>query len=74
MALDGGEWLALCPSCFASRDRTLGTHWIGGWVDPEPVSMQWHFPYLNCIRSFHCSFFYQGETLPGNIMIYETMK
>jgi hypothetical protein len=33
-ALDGGEWLALSPGPFPPRERTLGTHWIGGWVGP----------------------------------------
>jgi hypothetical protein len=28
-ALAGGEWSASRPCRF-----TLGTHWIGGWVDP----------------------------------------
>jgi hypothetical protein len=31
-ALNGGEWLA---SHFTPRERTLGTHWTGGWVDPR---------------------------------------
>jgi hypothetical protein len=34
-ALDGGEWSASHPSCFTLRERALGTHWIGGWVDPQ---------------------------------------
>jgi hypothetical protein len=29
-ALVGGEWSASRPGHFA-----LGTHWIGGWVDPR---------------------------------------
>lgn len=30
--LDGGELSVLRPLRFASRERTLGTHWIGSWV------------------------------------------
>jgi hypothetical protein len=30
--LDGGEWSTSHHTCFTSRERTLGTHWIGGWV------------------------------------------
>jgi hypothetical protein len=33
-ALVGGEWSALRPSRFTPGERTFGTHWIGGWVDP----------------------------------------
>jgi hypothetical protein len=33
-ALIGGEWSALCPRRFISRERALSTHWIGGWVVP----------------------------------------
>jgi len=32
---DGCEWSVLHPGRFASGDRTLGTHWIGGWVSPR---------------------------------------
>jgi hypothetical protein len=28
-ALNGCEWLALCPSSFTSREGDPGTHWIG---------------------------------------------
>jgi hypothetical protein len=35
LALDGGEWSALLPGHFTPRERALGTHWIGGWVDPR---------------------------------------
>jgi hypothetical protein len=31
-ALDGGEWSASHPGGFTPRERTLGAHWIGGWV------------------------------------------
>jgi hypothetical protein len=27
----------LCPGCFTTRERTPGTHWIGGWVGPRAV-------------------------------------
>jgi hypothetical protein len=33
----GGEWLASCPGRFTSRERALGTYWIGGWVGPRAV-------------------------------------
>jgi hypothetical protein len=36
-ALDGGEWSASRPGRFTLRERTLGTHWIGGWVGPRAV-------------------------------------
>jgi hypothetical protein len=36
-ALDRGKWSALHPSRFAPRERTLGNHWIGGWVDTRAV-------------------------------------
>jgi hypothetical protein len=31
----GGEWSASRPGRFTPGDRGLGTHWIGGWVDPR---------------------------------------
>jgi hypothetical protein len=34
-ALVGGEWLASRPCRFTPGERTPGTHWIGGWVDPR---------------------------------------
>jgi hypothetical protein len=34
-ALDGGEWSALRPGRFTSRERVPGTHWVGGWVGPR---------------------------------------
>jgi hypothetical protein len=30
--LDGGEWSASRPGCFAPGERVPGTHWTGGWV------------------------------------------
>jgi len=33
--LDGGKWLASCLGHFIPRERTPGTHWIGGWVGPR---------------------------------------
>jgi hypothetical protein len=33
--LAGGEWSVLRPGCFTPGERTPGTHWIGGWVDPS---------------------------------------
>jgi hypothetical protein len=37
-AVDGGEWSASRPGRFAPRERTIGTHWIGGWVGPQSRS------------------------------------
>jgi hypothetical protein len=34
-ALAGGEWSAPRPGRFTPGERALGTHWIGGWVDPK---------------------------------------
>jgi hypothetical protein len=36
-ALEGGECSASRPGRFNSRERTPGTHWIGGWVGPRVV-------------------------------------
>jgi hypothetical protein len=36
-ALDGGEWSASHPDRFTLKERSPGTHWIGGWVDPRAV-------------------------------------
>jgi len=33
--LDEGEWSASHPGHFTSRERTPGTHWIGGWMGPR---------------------------------------
>jgi len=35
LALDGGEWLASCPSHFTHGEGSLGTHWTGDWVGPR---------------------------------------
>jgi hypothetical protein len=35
LALAGGEWSASRSGCFTPGERTPGTHWIGGWVDPR---------------------------------------
>jgi hypothetical protein len=32
-----GEWSASRPGCFTPRERSSGTHWIGGWVGPSAV-------------------------------------
>jgi hypothetical protein len=37
LELDGVDWSASYPYCFTPPRRDLGTHWIGGWVDPELV-------------------------------------
>jgi hypothetical protein len=34
-AIVGGEWSASHPGRFTPRERTRGTHWLGGWVDPR---------------------------------------
>jgi hypothetical protein len=31
----GGKWLASRPCHFTAGNRALGTHWLGGWVDPR---------------------------------------
>jgi hypothetical protein len=31
----GGEWSVSRPGRFTPGERTPGTHWIGGWVDPR---------------------------------------
>jgi hypothetical protein len=36
-ALDGGEWSASRPGCFTPKERSPGTHWIGGWVCPRAL-------------------------------------
>jgi hypothetical protein len=36
-ALDGGEWSASRPGSFTPTEKTLGTHWIGGWVGTRAV-------------------------------------
>jgi hypothetical protein len=36
-ALGGGVWSASRPGRFTSRERSPGTHWIGGWIDPRTV-------------------------------------
>lgn len=36
-ALHGGEWIASHPGHFTPSERSSRFHWIGGWVDPEPV-------------------------------------
>jgi hypothetical protein len=35
LALVGGERSASRPDHFTPVERTLGTHWIGGWVGPR---------------------------------------
>jgi len=37
LALDGGEWTALHPSCFTPKERAPGTHWIGDWVGTRVI-------------------------------------
>jgi hypothetical protein len=33
--LVAGEWSATRPGLFTLGGRSIGTHWIGGWVDPR---------------------------------------
>jgi hypothetical protein len=35
LVLDGGEWSASRPGRFTPREKTAGTHWMRGWVDPR---------------------------------------
>jgi hypothetical protein len=35
LALAGGEWSASRPDRFTPVERALGTHWIGGYMDPR---------------------------------------
>jgi hypothetical protein len=35
MGLDEGEWSTTRPDRLTPRGMSLGTHWIGGWVDPR---------------------------------------
>jgi hypothetical protein len=35
--LDGGEWSASHPGRFTPRERTTGTHRIGGWVEKRKI-------------------------------------
>jgi hypothetical protein len=37
-ALVGGQWSASRPGRFTPGERAPGTHWIGGWVDPQSQS------------------------------------
>jgi hypothetical protein len=37
LALDGGEWSASRLWRCTSRETARGIHYIGGWVDPEPI-------------------------------------
>jgi hypothetical protein len=39
-ALVGGEWSPSRPGRFTPGERALGTHWIGGLVDPTARSGQ----------------------------------
>jgi hypothetical protein len=36
-ALVGGEWSTSLLGRFTPGERTSGTHWIGGWVDPTMI-------------------------------------
>jgi hypothetical protein len=40
-ALDGDEWSTSLTGRFSPKERDPGTHWIVGWVGPEPVWMLW---------------------------------
>jgi hypothetical protein len=37
----GGEWSASRTGLFNPGERLPGTHWIGGWMAPEPVWTLW---------------------------------
>jgi hypothetical protein len=40
-ALVRGEWSTSRPGRFTFRERAPSTHWIGGWLDQEPVWKMW---------------------------------
>jgi hypothetical protein len=40
-ALDAGDWSASRPSRFTPGEIAPGTHWLRGWVAPEPVWTLW---------------------------------
>jgi hypothetical protein len=40
-ALVGGEWPASLSGRFTPVERALGTHWIGGLVDPKTGLEEW---------------------------------
>jgi hypothetical protein len=40
-ALVGGELSVSRPCRFTPRERSPGTHWIVGWMGPEPVWTLW---------------------------------
>jgi hypothetical protein len=40
-ALDVSEWSGSRPGRFSSGERAPSTHWVGGWVDPDPVRTLW---------------------------------
>jgi hypothetical protein len=40
-ALVGGEWLASRSDRFTPGERVPDTHWIRGWVAPDPVWIIW---------------------------------
>jgi hypothetical protein len=45
-ALVRGKWSDSRPSCLTPGERALGSHWIGGWVDPRTglhVLKKWIF-------------------------------
>jgi hypothetical protein len=37
----GDEWSASRPGSFTPEERASVTHWIGGWVGPDPVWTTW---------------------------------
>jgi hypothetical protein len=33
--IDGCEWSASLPDLLIPKEKTFGTHWRGGWMDPR---------------------------------------
>jgi hypothetical protein len=77
-ALDGGEWLASRSGCFTPKERTPGTHWIGGWVDTRAflnAVVKWKIPSTRrksnhrtpIVQPVAQSYTYWAITVPGQI-------
>jgi hypothetical protein len=69
-----GEWSASLPGRFIPEKRATSTHWIGGWVSPQPVWTLWSrenlFPpsriepgrYINCFFGAKVTHPYENST------------
>jgi len=58
-ALDGREWSDSCSGRFTPRERSPGTHWIGGWVRKKAPHIMWTY------------FMLHRQTLPSRNMSEE---